>query len=234
MKDKPFQFKQFSVYHHRSSMKVGTDALLLGAWCGVENATHILEIGCGCGVISLMLAQRNSKAHILAIDIDLFSVEQANENFRSSPWADRLKATGQDFMEFDLTEHFDLMVCNPPFFYQSLESPLYPRNNARHMNKFDRALFFKKCHESSQPNSRIALIIPFVDYEQWIHFAAQYFWYPSKSLQVKDTVNKPSKRILIEFGKKKNCIQIETLIIKENKAFSPQYEQMLKHYQIIF
>ena len=42
-------------------MKVGTDAVLLGAWCKVERGDAILEVGSGCGVISCMLAQRGAQ-----------------------------------------------------------------------------------------------------------------------------------------------------------------------------
>ena len=64
-----FKFKQFTVFHDRSSLKVGTDAVLLGAWAEVSEAKRILDIGTGSGVIALMLAQR-SNAQIDAIDID--------------------------------------------------------------------------------------------------------------------------------------------------------------------
>ena len=66
---KPFRFKQFSVNDSKCAMKVGTDAVLLGAWADVRAAETILDIGTGCGLIALMAAQR-SKAHITAIDID--------------------------------------------------------------------------------------------------------------------------------------------------------------------
>ena len=69
-REKVFRFKQFAVLNDRTAMKVGTDGVLLGAWCPVEGATHVLDVGTGCGVIALMMAQRNAKAVIDAIDID--------------------------------------------------------------------------------------------------------------------------------------------------------------------
>lgn len=64
-----FKFKQFTVYHDRCAMKVGTDGVLLGAWAQVDNARRILDVGTGTGLIALMTAQR-SQAHIMGIDID--------------------------------------------------------------------------------------------------------------------------------------------------------------------
>lgn len=51
-------------------MRVGTDAVLLGAWAKVEGAQHILDVGTGTGVIALICAQRNSEASIEAVEID--------------------------------------------------------------------------------------------------------------------------------------------------------------------
>ena len=40
-----FSFKQFTVYHDRCAMKVGTDGVLLGAWVDVVSARNILDVG---------------------------------------------------------------------------------------------------------------------------------------------------------------------------------------------
>ena len=74
-----FEFKQFRVYHDHCAMKVGTDGVLLGAWADVENSKRILDIGCGTGLIALMVAQR-SNAEVVGIDIDSNAAEQACEN----------------------------------------------------------------------------------------------------------------------------------------------------------
>ena len=77
-----FRFKNLTIWHHQCSMKVGTDGVLLGAWCPVEDKKEMLEIGCGSGVISLMAAKRNENLSITSIDIDEQSVEQTVNNFQ--------------------------------------------------------------------------------------------------------------------------------------------------------
>ena len=125
-----FRFRQFEVYHDRCAMKVGTDAVLLGAWCplpspplldssvapsggNLTEGAAVLDIGTGSGVIALMLAQRlhsqrealigrqpSQREAIHAIDIDPEAVEQASENFARSPWADSLSAEYISLQDF--------------------------------------------------------------------------------------------------------------------------------------
>ena len=140
-----FRFKQFTVWHDRCAMKVGTDGVLLGAWAGqerlgetqVNHPRNILDIGTGSGLIALMLAQRFPQARITGIDCDKDAAMQAMENFTGSPWADRLRAvrTGlQDFCRDTATaaERFDLIVSNPPFYDNTLTNPDSRRSAARH------------------------------------------------------------------------------------------------------
>ena len=63
---------------------VGTDACMLGALARIGEAISILDVGTGSGVVALMCAQRNSKAKILGVDSNHFSVELATKNFSNS------------------------------------------------------------------------------------------------------------------------------------------------------
>ena len=131
-----FRFKQFTVWHDRCAMKVGTDGVLLGAWCPmavdslqliVNSRKHkefrVLDIGTGSGLIALMLAQRlMGIGHIDAIDIDTDAVAQAQDNFALSPWENMLHAHHSTLQDWQ-AEGYDLIVSNPPYFQASLKNP---------------------------------------------------------------------------------------------------------------
>ena len=94
---KPFRFQKFDIIQHENVFRVGTDGVLLGVLCKVENAQRILEVGTGTGLISLMLAQRNANAEITALDLNEDAVNLAQENFKNSPFSKRLQVFHQDF-----------------------------------------------------------------------------------------------------------------------------------------
>ena len=108
-----FQFKQFTVWHDKCAMKVGTDGVLLGAWASVQGAHRILDIGTGTGLVALMLAQRSlPDANIVALEIDEAAAGQAKENVARSSWKDRIEVVKQDFLFYQSPDKFDVIVSN--------------------------------------------------------------------------------------------------------------------------
>ena len=85
-----FRFKAFDVVQSQSAMKIGTDAVLLGAWAPFSRGERILDIGSGTGVLALMMAQRFPDAHITAIDMDEAAANESRQNFEQIPWSNRL------------------------------------------------------------------------------------------------------------------------------------------------
>lgn len=114
-------------------MKVTTDACIFGAWINAENPRHILDIGTGTGLLSLMLAQRYS-SNIDAVEIESEAAKQASANFAESPWSDRLNLVTDDIKNFvdSTNQQYDLIISNPPFFTQNLRSDSQNKNLARH------------------------------------------------------------------------------------------------------
>lgn len=154
-----FRFKQFNVSHSHSTMKVGTDGVLVGAWADVTDARRVLDVGCGCGLIALMVAQRACEAIVDAIDIDPASVEEARANFAASPWADRLRASVADFNSYN-GGPYDLIVANPPFFNNSLLPPDEARRHARHTDTLSLHDLVTNAARMMSHTARLSLITP--------------------------------------------------------------------------
>jgi tRNA1Val (adenine37-N6)-methyltransferase len=234
-----FLFKQFSVEDDKSSMRIGTDAVILGAWVNVTAEKNILEIGTGCGVVSLMLAQR-SNAGITAIDIHSDSVEQALGNFRDSSWSDRLSALHISFQEFSNSSDvaFDLIVANPPFFKNSLKSPASLRNISRHDDQLTITDLFQGVSKISHANglnkTRFCIIIPFLHCEDSTSKAKEYGFYLERELIVYPKQGKPPHRVVLEFcnGIPAKVEQMELMIRQEDGSYSERYRELTKEFYI--
>jgi len=195
-------------------MKVGTDGVLLGAWADVENTSNILDIGTGSGLIALMLAQR-SKANITAIDIDKNAVIQAKKNAENSQWANRMKVIESDLMEFSnsTNQQFDLIVSNPPYFKNSLETPELARTIARHATTdFHNQIIISSLKLLSD-NGKLCLILPISEGNECIRFAQSNGLNCSKKITVYPKFNSDAKRLLIELSKQETtCFESEITI----------------------
>ena len=155
-------------------MKVGTDTVLLGSWCGVTGTERrILDVGTGCGLLALMMAQRCPDATVCGIDIDAPSIDEASGNFDRSPWADRLAAFSGDFLQLTSEESgvFDLIISNPPFFTNGLVSPVAARSTARHDLQLPLDELVTHAATLLQSHGSLAIVTP-VEASSVINFAA--------------------------------------------------------------
>jgi len=102
----------------RDSLDIGTRFLLqhLPKTTGINT---IVDLGCGNGVLGLMLASDSTSAHLYFVDESYMAIASAKETFNSA-FAER-KATfcvADGLINFD-REAADLIVCNPPFHQQN-------------------------------------------------------------------------------------------------------------------
>ncbi|MBR5443706.1 MAG: methyltransferase [Paludibacteraceae bacterium] len=214
-----FRFKQFTVWHDRCAMKVGTDGVLLGAWCPiavdslqliVNSRKHkefrVLDIGTGSGLIALMLAQRTCAVDSLqwtvgidAIDVDEGAVEQATYNFEQSPWVEQLHAYQSSLQEWHSAIKYDLIVSNPPYFQASLKNPDSQRATARHTDTLSYAALIQHASRLLQEDGTLALVLPFEAKEDIVALAEAHALYPTQITYVHSKPGKPAKRLLIAF-----------------------------------
>jgi tRNA1Val (adenine37-N6)-methyltransferase len=225
---KPFRFKQFEVLQSRSAMRVGTDAVLFGAWVKVRDCKHVLDVGAGTGVISLICAQRCSMARIEAIEIDEESAEEAAENFMHSPWHDRLKIYHGDFLKIATSEKFDLIISNPPYFTDSLRAANPGRSAARHDDYLPSDAFMRHAKRMLTAEGVIALIFPKNQLERWMVDAESEGLLPRRICHVFTLAQKDASRVMIEF-----CFnaptepEMESLLIEKNpREFSEAYKML--------
>jgi tRNA1Val (adenine37-N6)-methyltransferase len=231
-----FQFKQFRIEQEKSALKVGTDGVLLGAWCEVTNTKHILDVGTGTGVIALMLAQR-SEAEIHAVEINGEACLDAKNNFEKSPWADRFKLFHTDFNHFSQSSpsHYDLVVSNPPFFEKSLKSADPASSAARH----DLYLSFPQLITGAKSVltelGRLAVIIPAGAFDDFRETARLSGFFLLRKTIVIPKIGKQTKRILLEFSLSRHFPdENELVILIDRDTYSEDFIGLTKDFYLNF
>jgi len=217
MPSESFIFKQFTVLQHKSAHKVGTDAVLIGAWATAEKARSILDIGTGTGIIALMMAQK-SAARIDAIDIEKSSYEQALENAANSPWPDRIKvhrSSLQDFIKATPVK-YDIIISNPPYFVDSFKAPDEERSHARHNDTLPFVDLVEGVKKLLQPGGKFYIILPTKEALDFKSLAEKKGLFLVKRLRVKTKlVNDTEKRHLMKFSLQPSALTDQTLSIEK-------------------
>jgi len=232
-----FYFKQFHLKDDRSTMKVGTDAVLLGIAADVTKAKTVLEVGTGSGVISLILAQR-SDAIIEAIDIDEDSITQARENVDESPWKDRIRlihTSLQDHLKHSRTR-YDLIASNPPYFSRSFKSGKAKRNLSRHDDSLTFDDLLKASGKLLTDRGQLWVILPTLEGSQFRNKALVAGFHLLQILQVIPKAGKDANRAIMGFSREKaDKIKENTIILRdENNEFSTDYMAFAHDFYIDF
>lgn len=229
-----FKFKKFTVFHDKCGMKVGVDGVTLGAWANVENCKSVLDIGCGSGLIALMIAQR-SEAEITAIDIEKESVLQAKENVEKSLWNNRIKVLHISLQDFSKENNalYDLIVSNPPYFSNSLKNSSQKQTLARHTETLPHQEIIDFAIKNLSQNGKLALILPVSEGKRFVESALKNGLYCSKETQLIPTINKVPKRVLLEFQKAQKVCKIEQLVIEQIRGvYTFEYKELVKDFYL--
>lgn len=234
MSNSYFQFKQFTVWHDKCAMKVGTDGVLLGAWTSVQNAHKILDVGTGTGLVALMLAQRSlPDADIVALEIDETAAGQARENVTRSPWKERVEVVQTDFRSYQSSDKFDVVVSNPPYFVDSLECPDRQRNAARHNDSLAYEELLEGVAGLLAEDGAFTIVIPVDVADRVKMIAAVKNLYAVRQLNV---ITKPGgvpKRTLITFTfSNQECVVEELLTELARHQYSEEYIALTQEYYL--
>lgn len=241
-----FHFKHFSLFHEKSTLKIGTDSVLLASLVNVNRATTVLDIGCGCGVIAFCVAFRmqqndnNAKQSIVGIDIDEPSIREAEENLTLFP-----KKENQDFLFLskNITDFaksskntYHLIVSNPPFFHNDLKPQHLRHRLSKHA---DGNLHFEtliQCVDSLlMPNGTFYLILP--EYESRIFTSlTTNILHLAEEISIFSTPSKSVNRKILAFRKESNeDVVRSTLCIRDSQGqFTEEYKIKTNDFYLAF
>jgi tRNA1Val (adenine37-N6)-methyltransferase len=233
-----FQFQQFRIAQGDCAQKVSTDACILGAAADLGDATRILDLGTGTGLLALMAAQRAPAATIEAIEIDPAAAAQAAANAAASPWAGRIRVHPLSLADYAATQPgmFSHIVCNPPFFRRSLAPPDAARATARHEGAgsltFGDIISFSVAHLAI--GGTLTVLLPPLEMQQLEHEAATAGLPAQARLVVQHRPGGRATRVINTFGSvAPGRLQENSLVIQEaDGAYSAAFRALLSGFYL--
>lgn len=238
-----FRFKEFECSHSRSAMRIGVDGVLVGMWGNVSGRV-VVDAGCGCGVIAMIAAQRNTDAQIYGIDIDNDSIEEAAENFAGCKWHDRLHAVQIDFQRFcdEHKDEVDAIISNPPFFNSGLNLESYKdddmsrRMQARHQGELSPVTLLTSGCEMLKKGGTLSMILPVSESARIEEVAKSVGMTLCRRCDVRGNRNAEVKRTLFEFVKDIEATPlVEELVIEEKPGeATTAYRALGKNFYLNF
>ncbi len=222
-------------------MKVGTDAVILGAWAEARNGDrNALDIGAGSGVLALMLAQKmeavGADFFVDAVEIDAASAGQARANFSKSAWADRLEIFESSIQDFAKTaaKKYDLILSNPPFFGHETHLAGPTANAARHNFQLPTGELLAAVRAVLAEKGRFFVILPHLEGLRFAELAAQRGLYLTRQLEVFSKKERPCERLVLQFERSAFGFEKDVLTIYEDGVFSKKYRELTADFYLDF
>ncbi len=216
-------------------MKVTTDACLLGAWFAEKNlgANEILDIGSGTGLLLLMMAQKH-QSNFSGIEIDPSCFKQLSENVNNSKWKHRIHVIEGDVRNLSADKKFDFIISNPPFYENSLSSPLATSNLARHSSHLNLEELLACIHRNLSAKGSFGVLLPHYRTSEFETLARENGFHLVEKSLVKQSVNHNYFRSILYYSRNQigECSQNELVIQNESGAYTNEFIQLLKDYYL--
>ncbi len=225
----PFRFKKFVVEQAAGVHPVSTDAVLLGAWAPVPDRGMILDIGCGTGVVALLLAQRTpAQVQVHGVDVHPPSVALAGRNAAATPWRDRLLMQEADAATWlGVGKPYDLVVSNPPYFSETTWSPDDDRKRARHLSSLRPGQLLEAAGRLLAPEGRLCVILPPAAAQHLTEAGACIGLYTTRRLDVVTRPGKKTARTLLVLERTPYVYSREWLMLLDDKgAPAPGFKRL--------
>lgn len=154
-----------TLFQPETGYRYSLDPVILAGHVHPASQDRIMDIGCGCGILSLILAGRHPKVSITGIEIQKDLADLAKKNTVCNHMADRICIRNQDIQTLsvtDLSAPMDLIVSNPPFQKKATGrvNPDQGRALARHEITLDIDTLAACAHLFLRPGGRLCLIFP--------------------------------------------------------------------------
>lgn len=216
-------------------MKVSTDACIFGAWLKLQKDTkHLLDVGAGTGLLSLMLAQRDHELQIDAIEFDEQAALQARENVANTPWAERINVIHADAVGYAYKHKYNCIIANPPFFSNSLLGDNEQRNRARHTLSLTYRNLFAIIKSNLTAGGVASVLLPVTGLDNWEAILRENDWFVSTKLLVHPRVGQAANRVVVTcvHNVTSPCSEEHLYIRNADDSYTDEFTTLMQPYYL--
>ncbi len=109
---------RIKILQHQDGYRFSIDAVLLAAFSAPETEDRIVDLGAGCGIISLILGYRHPAVSITGIEVQPELAELAAQNAEANGLKDRINIICADMRSLSIqavSGPVDIVISNPPY-----------------------------------------------------------------------------------------------------------------------
>lgn len=219
---------QLELYQLQNGYRYNSDTLFLYDFIGSKLKGDILDVGCGCGILGLLVA-RDRKLNLKGIDINPLNVKISQHNAMING-IDAEFITG-DFAEFVSESKFDFIISNPPFYHSGVTKS---QNDHIASSRYADSLSLEKFLASSNRNLKPKGVLYFCyDAKQIGHILALLSRFKLNLTKLKFIYSKSGQNAkLALFEAKKSsrsmCEIAAPLIVFDGDEFSVEAREIFK------
>ena len=101
-----------------AQFRVSTDSMVLADFCRIRPGGRVLDLGCGCGTLGLLLLGADETLRVSGIEIQEAAARQAQENAEENGFSAHMHIICGDLRQAHAQiapGTFDYVLSNPPF-----------------------------------------------------------------------------------------------------------------------
>jgi len=216
------------IYQKQRGYRFSLDAILLAHFISLKTKAQVIELGCGSGIISLILAARLPQIKVIGLEIQEELAELAQKNVEINNFSGQIKimiGDAREIRKIFAARSFDAVIFNPP--YRKIASgrinPDGEKSIARHEIKGSVREFLKAASYLLKPKGRAFIIYPATRLASLVRWMRENKIEPKKMKQVFSDSASPAEFVLVEGrvgGREELTIEPVLLVYDKNKEYT--------------